>query len=224
VLRLPREHWGETIQVKKNISVVLASEVKKKNPGVVGISTVTDPYQPIEKTYNLTRCCLEQLLQYDFPAHIQTKSALVVRDIDLLTRFSDSQVMFSIGTLHDNERRLLEPQTSSVQDRISALQKCSQTGLKTAVFFGPVYPTTDIDEIPRFLDTLKDAGAQEIWVDMLRLKPGVWENIQKTLKQDPEINHKFTEQMQQPLEYYSRIREEIQKQGKQRNLRIIDAF
>jgi len=204
--------------------MVLASEVKKKNPGVVGISTVTDPYQPLEKKYNLTRFCLEQLLQYDFPVHIQTKSALVVRDIDLLTRFTNSQVMFSIGTLHDNERKILEPETSPIQDRISALQTCSNAGLKTAVFFGPVYPTTDIDEIPRFLDTLKDAGVQEIWIDMLRLKPGVWENVRKTLQQDLEISRRFSKPMQQPLEYYSRIRGEMQKQGKQRNLRIIDAF
>jgi hypothetical protein len=87
-----------------------------------------------------------------------------------------------------------------------------------------VYPTTDIGEIPWFLDTLKDAGVQEIWIDMLRLKPGVWENVRKTLQQDLEISRRFSKPMQQPLEYYSRIRGEMQKQGKQRNLRIIDAF
>jgi len=224
VLRISREHWGDDLKVKKNIPVVLAHELKKKKPGVVGISTVTDPYQPLEQKYRLTRFCLEQLLQYDFPVHIQTKSSLVIRDIDLLVRFSDSQVMFSIGTLHDNERRLLEPQTSSIQERITALQKCGRAGLKTAVFFGPVYPTTSVSEIPEFLDVMKDAGAQEIWVDILRLKPGVLENIQKNLTLDGEIAQRFSKQIQKPMDHYRSIREEIQKRGKERNFRIIDAF
>jgi DNA repair photolyase len=224
VLRVPRSQWGDDLKVKKNIPVVLAHELKKKKPGVVGISTVTDPYQPLEQKYRLTRFCLEQLLQYDFPVHLQTKSALVIRDIDLLVRFSDSQVMFSIGTLHDSERRLLEPQTSSIQERLVALQKCANAGLKTAVFFGPVYPSTSVDEISQILDTMKDAGVQEIWIDMLRLKPGVFENIQKALREDPKISQLFSKQMQNPMEYYTIIREEIRKQGKERNLRIIDAF
>ncbi len=224
VLRLPREHWADDLKVKKNIPMVLSHELKKKKPGVVGISTVTDPYQPLEQKYKLTRYCLEQLLHYDFPVHIQTKSALVIRDIDLLKQFSDSQVMFSIGTLREDERRLLEPQTSSIQDRITALQKCVVAGLKTAVFFGPVYPTTTVEEIPQFLDMMKDAGTQEIWIDMLHLKPGVLENVQKTLQQDPQINQRFSKPMQKPMDHYRIIREEIQKQAKKQHLRIIDAF
>jgi DNA repair photolyase len=206
--------------VKKNIPVILAHELKKKKPGVVGISTVTDPYQPVEQKYKVTRFCLEQLLLYDFPVHIQTKSALVIRDIDLLKRFSDSQVMFSIGTLHENERRLLEPEASSIQERITALQQCSNAGLKTAVFFGPAYPTTSVNEIPKFLDIMKDAGAKEIWIDMLRLKPGIQENIQKSIQREPELIRRFSE----PVDYYRSIREEIRKQGNTRNIRIIDAF
>jgi len=210
--------------VKKNIPVVLAHEVRKKNPGVVGISTVTDPYQPLERKYAVTRYCLEQLLHYGFPAHVQTKSALVIRDIDLLTRFTDSQVMISIGTIHDHERRLLEPYTSSIHDRISALQTCAAAGLKTAVFFGPVYPTTRIDEIPGFLDMITEVGVQELWIDNLHLKPGIWGHLSDALQQDPEVNRRFVDCLQQPVEYYTYIRDEVLKQGKQRNLHVIDAF
>jgi DNA repair photolyase len=220
VLRQPREHWGDTLLVKKNIPLVLASEMKKKKPGVVGLSTVTDPYQPREHHYKVTRYCLEQLLIYDYPVHIQTKSALVLRDIDLLKRFSDSQVMFSIGTLHEQERQLLEPNASSIQARLTALQQCAAAGLKTAVFFGPVYPTMRIDEIPTFVEKIKNAGAQEIWIDMLRLKPGITENIQKTLQGYPLLLQRFLK----PMENYGKIREELQKQGKKHTVRIIDAF
>lgn len=224
VLRIPREQWGEAIEVKKNIPLMVAKEIKIKKPGIVGISTVTDPYQPLEQKYKLTRFCLEQLLCYDFPAHIQTKSPLVTRDIDLLLRFSDTQVMVSIGTLHDNERRLLEPYTASIPERFAALKKCADAGLKTAVFFGPVYPTTTIEEIPQILDMIQKAGTQELWIDSLRIKPGIWENIQKKLLQNPELLQTFSKLMFDKKDYYKRIREEIQKKGKERELKIIDAF
>jgi DNA repair photolyase len=223
-LRIPRQDWGQFIEVKKNIPVVLAKEVKTKKPGIVGISTVTDPYQPVEQRYQLTRFCLEQLLRYDFPAHIQTKSALVTRDIDLLSKFSDAQVMFSIGTLHDTERKLLEPGTSSLQDRFAALKKCSEAGLRTAVFFGPVYPTTTKAEIPTILDTIKDLGAQELWIDMLRLRPGIWDNVEKTLQQNQDILHRFSLHLFEQKNYYKELRDELQKKAKERNLTIIDAF
>jgi DNA repair photolyase len=224
VLRIPRQDWGQHVEVRKNIPLILAKELKTKKPGVVGISTVTDPYQPLEKRYQLTRFCLEQLLRHGFPAHIQTKSALVTRDIDLLSQFSDAQVMFSIGTLHDTERRLLEPGTSPLQDRFAALKKCSEAGLRTAVFFGPLYPTTTKAEIPRFLDTVKNLGAQELWIDMLRLRPGIWDTVEKTLQQNQEILHWFSLHLFEEKNYYKELREELQKKAKERNLKIIDAF
>jgi len=224
VLRIQRDAWDTKIEVKSNIPLVLAKELRTKKPGIVGISTVTDPYQPLEQKYKLTRSCLEYLLQYDFPAHIQTKSALVTRDIDLLSRFSDSQVMFSIGTLHEDERKLLESYSSSIQDRLMALKKCVDAGLKTSVFFGPVYPTITLREIPQILDILKDSGASEIWIDRLNLKPGIWENIQKKLTQNQEIAGIFSKQVLENKDYYMNIREEIRKKGKERNLKIVDAF
>ena len=81
VLRINREEWGKFVEVKINIQNVLSKEVKTKKQGIVGISTVTDPYQPIEKRNKITRFCLEQLLKYDFPISIQTKSSLVLKDI-----------------------------------------------------------------------------------------------------------------------------------------------
>lgn len=224
VLRRPREEWGMLVEVRKNIPLVLAKEVKTKKPGIVGISTVTDPYQSLEKVHQLTRFCLEQLLRYDFPVHIQTKSALVTRDIDLLSRFSDAQVMFSIGTFHEAERKILEPGSSPLKDRIAALKRCSEAGLRTAVFLGPVYPTTRKEEIPRILDVIQDIGVQEVWIDRLRLKPGIWKNIQKILHDHQEIMQIFSTNVFEEKTYYSKIREEILKKAKERTLKVIDAF
>jgi DNA repair photolyase len=224
VLRMKQGQWDSTIEVKINIPMILAKELKTKKPGVVGISTVTDPYQPVEQKYLLTRYCLEQLLKVDFPIHIQTKSTLVTRDIDLISRFSESQVMMSIATAHDEQRKLLEPYSSSIQERLSALRTYADAGVKTSVFFGPVYPTTSLEEIASILDTFREAGATEIWIDMLRLKPGIWNNIQKGLIQNQEVFRVFSQHVFENKNYYMNIREEIRKKGKERNLKILDAF
>jgi len=224
VLRINQDQWDTTIEVKTNIPIVLGKEIKTKKRGVVGISTVTDPYQPLEQKYLLTRYCLEQLLKVDFPIHIQTKSTLVTRDIDLISRFSESQVMMSIATVHDEQRKLLEPYSSPIQERLQTLRTYADAGVKTSVFFGPLYPTTSLEEIPLILDTFRESGATEIWIDMLRLKPGIWENIQKGLQENQEVFQIFSKHMFETKNYYINIREEIRKKGKERNLKILDAF
>lgn len=181
ILRIPRREWGKFVEVRRNIPKVLANELKNKKRGVVGISTVTDPYQTLEKGYKLTHYCLKQLLRYDFPVSILTKSALVTRDMDLLSRFSDAEVGFTITTHNDSERRLLEPHTSSIKSRIAALEKCSKNGITTYAFLGPLYPTIDEDRLTKLVEKVKDAGASKIMADRLNLKPGVWESVYNSL-------------------------------------------
>jgi DNA repair photolyase len=219
-----KEQWSTTLEVKTNIPVVLAQELKTKKPGVVGISTVTDPYQPSERNTQVTRYCLEQLLKHDFPVSIQTKSSLVERDIDLVLKFSQAQVMMSIATLRDEERKILEPYSSSIQERLKVLRTFSDAGVKTSVFFGPVYPTISLEEIPHILDVFQEVGIRELWIDKLRLKPGIWESIQKNMISMQEMNRVFTRNVFENKDYYSMIREEIHKRGKEKNLRVIDAF
>jgi DNA repair photolyase len=130
----------------------------------------------------------------------------------------------SIATVHDEQRKVLEPHSSSIQERLQALRTYADAGVKTSVFFGPVYPTTSLEEIASILDTFLESGASEIWIDMLRLKPGIWVNIQKALKQDQEIFRVFSKNVFENKNYYLNIREEIRKRGKERNLKILDAF
>lgn len=184
VLRIPRQEWGNSITVKRNVPKVLANELKSKKKGVVGISTVTDPYQPLEKEYKLTRYCLVQLLKSDFPVSILTKSSLVTRDIDLLSKFSDVEVGFTITTSNDSERKILEPNTSSIESRIAALKECSNEGITTYAFLGPLYPTIGEDDLSDLIENLKDAGATKIMTDKLNLKPGVWKSVYNALGKD----------------------------------------
>jgi DNA repair photolyase len=219
-----RDYWDKTIEIKTNIPRILAKELKRKKTGVVGISTVTDPYQPLEQKYHLTRFCLEQLLKVDFPIHIQTKSNLVIRDIDLVSRFSEPQVMVSIATIHDEQRKLLEPYSSSIQERLHTLRAYTDAGVKTSVFFGPIYPTTSLEEIPSILNTFRESGATEIWIDLLRLKSGIWDEIKNGLKHNQEVFRIFSKNVLEDNNYYMNIREEIRKKGKEYHLKILDAF
>jgi len=224
VLRIKRVDWGNFVEVKTNITNVLANELRNKKPGVVGISTVTDPYQPIEKKYKQTRFCLEQLLRYDFSVHIQTKSDLVLRDIDLISKFSDIEVMFSIGTFNDSERKLLEPNASSIQERLNAIKKISENGVKTSVFFGPIYPSLKIQNITEIIDIFKESGASDVMIDSFNLKPGIKENIEMKIKKNSEFSNLFSENIFNHSEFYNAIRDNIYSIGNNNKIRIIDAF
>lgn len=214
VLRIKRNEWGNFVDIKKNIPLVLSKELRTKKPGVVALSTVTDPYQPVEKRYNLTRYCLEQLLRYDFPVHIQTKSDLVIRDINLITKISDAEVMFSIGTLNDSERKQLEPYTSSIQKRLDAMKELSDIGIRTSVFFGPIYPTVKLENLEEIIDTFVENGTSEIMLDRLNIKPGIKQSVEDIFKFD----------ISKSLNNYNSIREKVFEIAQKKNIKIVNAF
>jgi DNA repair photolyase len=216
ILRLKRENWGNFVDVKTNIPVVLANELKKKKPGIVALSTVTDPYQPVENKYKLTRYCLEQLLIRDFPVHIQTKSDLVLRDIDLISKFSDVEVMFSIGTLDDSERKTLEPFSSPIQKRLDAMKEIFDIGIKTSVFFGPIYPTIRKQDLPNIINTFVEFGAKEIMVDKFNLKPGILQVLEEKIPRDIELI--------KDTSYFKEMYGEINQICKKKNIDAILAF
>ncbi len=135
-----REPWGEFVDVKVNAPEVLAKEIKRKPMGRVLISGVCDPYQPVERKYRLTRKCLEILLLSRWPVTIQTKSPLVLRDIDILTTSENVEVGFSIGTAEDTIRRIFEPEASTIKARINALKSLHANGIETFVMVAPLLP------------------------------------------------------------------------------------
>jgi DNA repair photolyase len=221
VLRIKRSDWGNFVDVKTNIPNVLSNELRKKKPGVVAISTVTDPYQPVEKKFKLTRFCLEQLLIHDFPVSIQTKSNLIIRDIDLISKFSDLEVMISIGTMDDSERKQLEPHASSIDERLEVLKRCSDIGINTSVFFGPVYPTINVENVAEILDKFEEFGISEIMVDRFNLKPGIKENVISAMSTNPFFIKKFSNNLQENYDY---IHQKMENLSKNRKIKIIDAF
>ena len=139
-----KEPWGDFVDVKINAPQVLHKQLKRARKGSVLISTVTDPYQPLEKKYGLTRQCLEALLEYHFPVDILTRSPLVLRDIDLFKRFADLTVGLSIGTDKEEIKKMFESHSPSIDSRQEALGTLHGQGIKTYAFIGPLLPMNPI--------------------------------------------------------------------------------
>jgi len=135
-----KEPWGYFVDVKINAPNLLFKQIKRATPCIVALSTITDPYQPLEKHYKLTRRCLEILLDYQFPINILTRSSLCLRDIDLFKKFNEIEVGVTITTNDDNIRRIFEPRSPSIQLRIDALKSLQQENIKTYAFIGPILP------------------------------------------------------------------------------------
>lgn len=132
-------HWGNTIYVKTNLISLLANEIKRLKRGIVGVSTITDPYQPVEAKYRLSGMAIEMLLRAGFRVTVQTKSPLVRRDLNVLASHRSScDVGFTITTLERKKALLLEPHSPSPESRLSAINDLTAAGVKTWIFLGPI--------------------------------------------------------------------------------------
>jgi DNA repair photolyase len=134
------EPWGQFVDVKVNALELLQREVAKKPSGRVWVSGVCDPYQPLEKKYRLTRKCLQILLRYGWPVTIQTKSPLVLRDIDILKGRDELEVGLSVTTADERIRKLFEPNAPSVGERIRALEQLHVAAIRTFAMIAPMLP------------------------------------------------------------------------------------
>lgn len=135
-----KEPWGQFVDVKINAPDLLEKEVTKKKPAKVWVSGVCDPYQPLERKYLITRKCLEVLAQNDWAVAIQTRSPLILRDMDILERGKNFEAGLSITTADDHIRMIFEPNAPSIEERIAALDSLHKAGIKTYAMIAPILP------------------------------------------------------------------------------------
>ena len=213
-LRHREEAWGHFVDVKVNGPQHLRRELRRAKPGQILLSSVTDPYQPAERTYGITRACLEVLRRVRLPVSILTKSTLVLRDLDLLKEMKEVEVGFTITTLDEDVRILFEPRSSPVEDRFNAIRSLSCEGIPTWIFFGPVLPyfSDREDVLHRFFRRAEASGARSICVDRMNLYPEVWDRICLLLKKRfPDIAS-YYQRMRENKEGYSNfLRDRIQR-------------
>jgi DNA repair photolyase len=153
---------------------LLERELAKEGyePRTIAIGTNTDPYQPIEKKWRIMREVLEVLEAHNHPVGIVTKSALVARDIDILSRMAEkglAKVALSVTTLDPRLARTMEPRAATPPKRLEAMRALHEAGVPVSVMIGPVIPALNDQEIERILDSAYAAGAREAGYIILRL-------------------------------------------------------
>ncbi|MGY5806706.1 PA0069 family radical SAM protein [Rhizobium sp. LEGMi198b] len=159
---------------KPDAARLLERELAKPGykPRVIAIGTNTDPYQPIEKEWRIMRQILEVLNKANHPVAIVTKSALIMRDIDILKEMAAKNLVrvgISVTTLDRKLARTMEPRAATPQRRLEAIRVLSEAGIQTAVMVAPIIPALNDHEIERILDASKAAGAMEATYVILRL-------------------------------------------------------
>jgi DNA repair photolyase len=137
------EPWGQFVDIKTNAADLLQVEIKKKKRATVWVSGLCDPYQPLEADYKLTRKCLEILAFHRWPVVIQTRSQLVLRDMDILTRAENFEVGLSITTADDGIRKIFEPNAPSIAERLDTLDELHRAGIRTYAMIAPILPGAD---------------------------------------------------------------------------------
>ncbi|SDV50895.1 PA0069 family radical SAM protein [Chitinasiproducens palmae] len=162
------------LYAKTNAAAALRAELARPGyePACIALGANTDPYQPIEREHRLTRAVLEQLDRCGHPVTITTKSALVLRDLDILSRLAQRQlvrVYLSVATLDATVARHLEPRATTPVRRIEAVRRLSEAGVPTGVVVAPVIPSLTDADIERVLEAAAAAGATQAGYVMLRL-------------------------------------------------------
>ena len=185
------DRYGRSIRVKVNIAEVLQRELARRRwqREKVVVGTATDPYQPAEGRYRLTRACLERLSAARTPVALITRGPMIVRDIDVLSeaaRSAGASVTFSVPTLDHDVWRLTEPGTAPPRQRLRALRQLVEAGLDVGVGMAPILPgiSDSPDSLAAVVRAARDAGATGVWANLLYLRPGTREHFLDNLARD----------------------------------------
>src|SRR5438477_11378567 len=189
------DRYGRSIRVKVNIAEVLRHELGRRSwkKEAVVVGAATDPYQPAEGRYRLTRKCLEVFRDFSNPVGLITRGPMIVRDIDVLQELSaraEVSVNFSIPTLDDEVWRRTEPGTAHPRQRLRALEKLVAAGIRAGVGMAPILPglSDRPEQLEAVVKAAREAGAAHVWANVLYLRPGTREHFLESLaKYWPEL-------------------------------------
>lgn len=177
ILKIDRSAWIN-VKIKSGISKVLSKELKAKR-GVIGIGTVTDPYQPIESVACNTRQCLQEIAKEDIPVSLLTKSDLVLRDLDIYSELARVEIGFSIST-DDEHSKFFEKNVPLPSKRLEAAKKLADVGLNVYVLIGPTINGIT-DKSDDLISDIADSGIKRVMIDKLNLRPGLSDALESIL-------------------------------------------
>jgi DNA repair photolyase len=200
------DRYGSSIRVKTNVVEVLRKELARRSweRAPVAIGAATDPYQPAEGRYRLTRGCLAALAEAHNPFSLITRGPMAVRDLDVLqeaSRHADVSINFSIPTLDEDVWRRTEPGTAHPRQRLRVVEQLVDAGIKTGIGMAPILP--GISDRPEQLEEVvraaREAGATHVWANLLYLRPGTREHFLEHLARDwPEQLDRYEELYRRP--------------------------
>jgi len=167
------KEWGSVVEAKINIVSRLKRELEKGTEGVYGVGTVTDPYQPAEREYELTRGCLVLLKRTNAKVSILTKSDLVLRDLDVLAGWDGAEVGISISCTDDDVAAIIEPGACPPSRRFNALAELSRADVSSYLMAAPILPgVCDSEEsLKNLVARANDVGVRKIIWDVFNPKP-----------------------------------------------------
>jgi DNA repair photolyase len=225
------DRYGSSIRVKTNIAEVLRRELARpswqRDPVVIGAAT--DPYQPAEGRYRLTRACIEALAASATPIQLITRGPMIVRDIDVLAaaaKRAKVQVMFSIPTIDPEIWRRTEPGTAPPRQRLRALTQLVDAGIKVGVGMAPILP--GISDKPELLADVvraaREAGATSIWANVLHLRPGTKEHFLAALEHDwpellPDYERHYAHRAYLPAAQTAPVRDQVRELARSHGVR-----
>jgi DNA repair photolyase len=197
------DRYGTSIRVKTNVAEVLRKELGRSSweGESVAIGAATDPYQPAEGRYRLTRGCLQALADFSNPFQLITRGPMIVRDVDVLAeaaRRANVGITFSIPTLDEEVWRKTEPSTAHPRQRLRALTTLVDAGIKVGVGMAPILPgiSDRPEQLREVVKAARAAGATGVWTNILNLRPGTREHFLEHLAED------FPGQLPRYLELY----------------------
>ncbi|HEY1369900.1 MAG TPA: radical SAM protein [Gaiellaceae bacterium] len=225
------DRYGTSIRVKVNVAEVLRRELARAtwSREHVAIGAATDPYQPAEGRYRLTRGCLGVLAEAANPFSIVTRGPMIVRDVDVLqeaARRADVSVTFSIPTLDHDIWSRTEPSTAPPHQRLRALQQLVEAGIKASVGLAPILP--GLSDRPELLAEVvraaRAAGATGVWANVLYLKPGTREHFLAHLAEDwpellPEYERLYRRRAYLGAEHAKPVREQVAELARHHGIR-----
>ena len=230
------DRYGRSIRVKVNVAEVLRAELSRrtwKGEGVA-IGAATDPYQPAEGRYRLTRACLEVLRDRSQDFAIITRGPLIVRDVELLAQASQRgrvSVTFSVPTVDDDVWRTTEPGTAPPRQRLRALKELVDAGVRASVGMAPLLPglSDHPSSIERVVAAAREAGAGGIWANLLYLRPGTREHFLACLQRDwpellPDYERLYARGAYLPHAVSQPVKEEVRRLAKLHGVRDRRAF
>ena len=185
------DRYGTSIRVKTNVAEVLRRELARSSweHEQVVVGAATDPYQPAEGRYQLTRACLETFRDASNPFSIITRGPMIVRDLDVLVEASQRAsvaVTFSIPTVDEEVWKRTEPSTAHPRQRLRALKELVDAGVKASVGMAPILPgiSDSPEQLREVVRAAREAGATGIWANLLFLRPGTREHFLEHLAED----------------------------------------